>query len=322
VGGLAQTGRDLARLPARIGKLAQATSNTKTDRKRLHRQLRSFDRRLRRLDRRLERIERLTRDQLRGMLFALVAEDADNRRRLYGLRGRPEYAQAFVEDEPLVSVSVPTLGRPELFSRSLPSILNQSYERLEVIVVGDHTGPEVAHRVASLGDPRVIFRNLTQRLVLDNDPRRHHRVGSTMARNEAFRMATGQWLVAFDDDDLMYPDHVRTLLEAARSQRLEVAYGRYHAVYADGIRVERGFFPPAGCDNTTGKLGESFHWQSALYHQGLRFFERELVAVALRRAGDDYLAERMLRAGVRFGMVDDFVCEYRLRKPAPPSGRP
>jgi hypothetical protein len=43
---------------------------------------------------------------------------------------------------------------------------------------------------------------------------------------------------------------------------------------------------------------------------GLRFFERELVAAALGLPGDWFLLDRMLRAGVRFGYVEELVFDY------------
>jgi glycosyltransferase involved in cell wall biosynthesis len=237
-----------------------------------------------------------------SMLHALVAEDAENRRRLWDLRESPEYEQAFSEAEPLVSVAIATYDRPQLLrDRVLPSVLGQTYANLEVIVVGDHAGPEVEDAVASFGDPRLRYRNLSQRIVVGGDPEQHWYVASTMARNEAFRMARGRWLVSFDDDDLMYADHVRTLLDAARARRVEVAYGRLRTVLGDGSSFELGDFPPRR---------EQFGWQGAVFHSGLRFFERELVAAALKVPGDWFLLERMLRAGVRFGMSPEVVCDY------------
>jgi glycosyltransferase involved in cell wall biosynthesis len=168
-------------------------------------------------------------------------------------------------------------------------------------VVGDHAGDEVAEAVASFADPRLRYHNLSQRIVAHTDPARHWYVASTMARNEAFRMARGRWLVSFDDDDLMYPEHVRKLLEEARSRRLEVAYGRLRTILSDGSSFELGDFPPRR---------EQFGWQGAVYHAGLRFFERELVAAALEVPGDWFLLERMLRACVRFGMSAALVCDY------------
>jgi ATP-dependent helicase YprA (DUF1998 family) len=74
-----------------------------------------------------------------------------------------------------------------------------------------------------------------------------------------------------------------------------VAYGRVQALRENEPPIEVGGFPP--------QLGQ-FTWAAGIHHAGLRFLHRELHAADLEVPGDWYLAERMLRIGVRFGMVD------------------
>jgi glycosyltransferase involved in cell wall biosynthesis len=234
-------------------------------------------------------------------LRAILDEEADNRRRLYNLRADPAYGEPFTDPNPLVSVTVATIGRPALADRALPSLLGQTHTHLEVIVVGDAVSPEVAETVAASGDSRVHYSNLSQRIIAHTHPRRHWLAGSAMARNEATRLARGRWLVHFDDDDNLRPDAIASLLELAREQRSEVAYGGFEEHRPDGqSSTGIGFPPRLGC----------FSWAGALMHGGLRFFERELVTADLEMPGDMYLLERMLRTGVRFALLDDVVLDY------------
>jgi hypothetical protein len=126
-------------------------------------------------------------------------------------------------------------------------------------------------------------------------------VGSTMPRNEAARRARGAWVLHFDDDDTLRPDAVASLLALARDTRAEVVYGGFDHHPASGASTAVIEFPPA-----EGRFG----WQGALAHGGLRFFERELVAAQLGLPGDVYLLGRMLRAGVRFALLDRVVWDY------------
>jgi hypothetical protein len=142
---------------------------------------------------------------------------------------------------------------------------------------------------------------VTQRIVPHPDPTRHWLVASTMARNEAARRARGAWLLHFDDDDTLRPDTVAALLALARESRAEVVYGGFVEHDPQGPSVTRIAFPPV-----QGQFG----WQGALAHGGLRFFERELVAAHLGLPGDGYMLQRMLRAGVRFALLDRVVWDY------------
>ena len=234
--------------------------------------------------------------EVRPLLRAIVSEEADNRRRLHALRAEQQYPLAWTEAAPLVSVTMATRDRPGLLvERSLPAILGQTHGELEVIVVGDHADEATAEAVRSLGDSRLVYRNLTQRLRFTEDPQALWLVGSTMARNEANRHARGRWIVSVDDDDAIRPDCVERLLKVARESRSECVYGRVE-VHRDGERpFELCSFPPS--------QGQ-FTWAAGMCHSGLRFFERELFAANLGLPGDWFLAERMLRAGARFAMVD------------------
>ena len=249
---------------------------------------------------RLEQLELLS-GEMRAAVRALAWRETENRERLYALRAAPEYDAAWTEARPLVSVTIATRDRPELLAtRSLPSILAQTYPALEVVVVGDHADESTANAIRAVSDSRVVYRNLTQQLHFADDSWRRWLVAATMARNEAYRIARGRWLVCFDDDDAMRPDHIERLLARAREDRLEAVYGRAEIRRAGEAPFAIGSFPPS--------LGD-FTWAAGMHHAGLRFLGRELFAADFGVPGDWFLAERMLRAGVRFGMVDSILAD-------------
>ena len=55
----------------------------------------------------------------------------------------------------LVSVVVPTLDRPKLLLRAIDSVLRQTHQEIEVIVVVDRPDPDTVSAVRSLDDPRL-----------------------------------------------------------------------------------------------------------------------------------------------------------------------
>jgi glycosyltransferase involved in cell wall biosynthesis len=237
--------------------------------------------------------------QLLGAIEAIQDRETDNRRELRSLRSSKDYRQAYVEDEPLVSVTIPTWrNHRALADISIPSVLAQTYQRFEIVVVGDAAPPETERAVASFGDPRIRFVNLTQRGPYPYDPTRRWYVAGVPAINEAAQLARGSWIAPHNDDDEFTPDHIEVLLATARARLCEVVYGRFSTVPSKTGSTIRGLFPP--------ELG-AFTWQAAIYHAGLRFFEMELGDAWFDRPGDWSLCRRMLLAGVRFAMVDDVV---------------
>ena len=110
------------------------------------------------------------RGDLAHALRALAAGETENRRWLAGLRESAEYERAWTEARPLVSVTVATLGRPELTSRALPSILAQSHGKLEAIVASDGAPPGTEASVTGLGDERLRYLDLGPPPDLDRRP--------------------------------------------------------------------------------------------------------------------------------------------------------
>ena len=239
------------------------------------------------------------REDLRDSLRALAANETRNRRLLEAVREEAGYQRAWDDDRPLVSVTVATIGRPELISRSLPSILAQSHEHMEVIVGADGASSETESAVAALGDPRIRYLDLGPRQTWTDDPVKLWMAAATRARNASAAAAGGSWIVEFDDDDAMRPECLEALLDLARGSRAEAVYGQ--------VRQHTGPEPRDLCAFPPRHGG--FSWAAGMYHAGLRFFGRELLAADLGLPGDWWLAERMLRAGVRFAMRDEVLCD-------------
>jgi Glycosyl transferase family 2 len=229
-------------------------------------------------------------------------QDAQSRAALWSLRSTPEYEAAFEDPEPLVSIVITTyLNWPLLRDRCLPSVLAQTYERWEAIVVGDAAPDDARQVVESFGDKRIRFVNLPYRGPYPDDPLDAWHVSGTTPWNTGLALAHGSWIGSNSDDDALRPNYVESLLTHAREQRAEVPYGCLDFRFPDGHRQTLGKFPP-----TMG------HWgtQASLLHAGLRFLPMEPTDWVFGIPNDVSLLERMLRIGVRFSFLDEPVVDY------------
>jgi glycosyltransferase involved in cell wall biosynthesis len=108
---------------------------------------------------------------------------------------------------PFVSAVIPTRNRPELVLRAVQSVLTQTYENLEAIVVID--GPDAVTRAAlgAIVDPRLRVVEL------------QHSVGGSDARNRGVREARGEWVALLDDDDEWLPSKIEKQVDVAVRSR-------------------------------------------------------------------------------------------------------
>jgi glycosyltransferase involved in cell wall biosynthesis len=108
--------------------------------------------------------------------------------------------------KPLVSVVIPTRGRPHLVLRAIRCALRQTEQRIEVVVVID--GPDAATEAEldRIADSRLLRVSL-------EEP-----VGGAEARNVGVRAARGDWIALLDDDDEWLPNKLAAQLEAAQAE--------------------------------------------------------------------------------------------------------
>jgi hypothetical protein len=248
-------------------------------------------------------------DRIQDILQVLYDREPEMRERLRRLRGEAAYERAFDEPEPLVSVVIPTYDRGRLLiDRAIPSVLAQSYKNIEIVVVGDCAPEDTGRWLAELDDARITYQNLSYRGPYPRDRRDLWHVAGIPPRNLGVALARGSWIAPLDDDDAFHIHHIERLLELARRDRHEVAYGKLRCLMNDGSEFPLGTYPP--------EIGQ-FGWQSAIFHAGLRFFEMELADALFFSPADWSLCRRMLRSGVRFGMLDEVVTDHYESRFAP-----
>ena len=106
---------------------------------------------------------------------------------------------------PEVSVIVPTHRRSDLVRRAVASVLAQSFDSLEVVVVVDGSDPKTEAWLAEHPDPRLRF-------VVAASP-----VGGSGARNLGLAESRGEWIALLDDDDEWLPDKLAVQLPRMRN---------------------------------------------------------------------------------------------------------
>lgn len=147
-----------------------------------------------------------------------------------------EAAQRCAEPEPLVSVILPTRDRAKVLAAAVASVLAQSHQRLELIIIDDGSRDGTAALLAALRDPRIR--------VIDGGGK-----GVAYARNLGLAARRGGYVFYLDSDNVWHPNHIRNLLTAMRISGADCAY--------DILRMVRPNAP-------NRYLAESFDWNECL----------------------------------------------------------
>ena len=119
-----------------------------------------------------------------------------------------------IPSHPLVTVIVNTYNRSRLLTeRCIPSILKQTYDNFELIIVGDGCTDETEELVSQIKDPRLSFYNLPERGRYPSDPTRRWMVAGTTPANKALSLAQGDFITHLDDDDEYVLDRLEKLVK-------------------------------------------------------------------------------------------------------------
>ena len=116
----------------------------------------------------------------------------------------------------MVSVVIPAYNAEKSLKRCIESVLDQTYEYIEIILVNDGSKDETETIAKNFGDRvRYIFQN---------------NQGETAARNTGFALAQGEFVSFIDHDDYWHPEFIQKCVEFLNkhSESVAVSVGSEH----------------------------------------------------------------------------------------------
>ena len=108
-----------------------------------------------------------------------------------------------INEQPLVTVYIPTFNRLELLQRAVESVRNQTYKNLEIIVVDDCSTDGTQKYLAQLAkeDSRVRY------FLKEKNS------GACVSRNIAIENAKGEFITGLDDDDYFMENRINIFVD-------------------------------------------------------------------------------------------------------------
>jgi len=115
---------------------------------------------------------------------------------------RLSHQQNGLSHAPLVTAVVPVFNKVDTVYRSIASVCNQTYERLEILVVDDGSQDSSVNEVKRIRDHRI-------RIITQSNQ------GQSAARNRGIELASGKFIAFLDADDTWDSDHLESLISLA-----------------------------------------------------------------------------------------------------------
>lgn len=126
-----------------------------------------------------------------------------------------------------VSVIIPTYKRPDTIKRAVDSVINQTYQNVEVIVVDDNP-PESEERKRTQTAMSEYKNNPKVSYILHPQNK-----NGSAARNTGLRNANGEFIMFLDDDDEFLPEKVERQLKVMqdKDETWGASYAGFEKIY-------------------------------------------------------------------------------------------
>jgi glycosyltransferase involved in cell wall biosynthesis len=136
----------------------------------------------------------------------------------------------------LISVVIPAYKRGHIIERAIRSILGQTYQDFEILVVDDGSRDDTESVVAALSkeEPRVRY--------FCHDTNR----GAQAARNTGAKAAQGEWIAFLDSDDYFTPNSLEMRILTARSEGVKVIHSECQVLRKGESMTAYGISPLNG----------------------------------------------------------------------------
>ena len=211
----------------------------------------------------------------------------------------------------LISVVIPTYGRPHFLKRAIESVRAQTYKNVEIIVVDDNDPQtETRQQTAVVMKEYESFDNI---IYLQHE---FNKNGSA-ARNTGLRIAKGDYITFLDDDDEMRPQRLATLYNKMESldETWICCYSGFSKLKANGSVDICG-------ENRSGELYREALMRSLYFCPGSNLFARTEYVRKINGFDEDFsrnqdleFLARLLEFGKLANVAEDtLIIHYENRK--------
>ncbi|MGV3345108.1 glycosyltransferase family 2 protein [Enterobacteriaceae bacterium LUAb1] len=133
-------------------------------------------------------------------------------------------------ENPLISVIIPSYGRPDSLPQAIQSVLDQTCQDIEILVVNDN--PQTSVFFAATNDVKKQFMEDSRVRILADGVNR----GGSGARNAGILQSKGEFISFLDDDDIYFANKLECQLTHLRENNLDVSVCDM-VIHRDGIPV-------------------------------------------------------------------------------------
>ncbi len=198
----------------------------------------------------------------------------------------------------LISIIMPTYNCAKFIKETIQSVINQTYENWELVIVDDCSNDNTEEIVASFNDKRIKYHRLEKNS------------GAAVARTTAMKMATGNYMAFLDSDDLWKDNKLEKQLEFMKKNNYNFTCTAYEQIDEEGHQLNKIIKTKKKANYNRILLDCPVGNSTVMYNvDNLGKFE----VPNIRKRNDDALWLQILKKEKFIYGMPDVLMEYRIR---------
>ena len=201
---------------------------------------------------------------------------------------------------PLVSVIMSTYNRESMLKESIDSVLTQTFEDIEFIIINDASTDSTQSIIENYNDSRI-------RLYSNNQ-----NCGCTFNYHNANNLATGKYVAHIDDDDLFLKDKLQKQVDfLERNSDIDMV-GTYIETFGEGVRPSWVFYSKPEEISFLMNIYNPICHSSVMYRKS--FIDRHGINYdILKKCAQDYdFYKQFILNGAKIANIDEILVKYRM----------
>ena len=187
-----------------------------------------------------------------------------------------------------VTVIIPTYKRSESLCRAINSVLNQTYENLEIIVVDDNDKDSEYRKINEQKLEK--YNKLKNFKYIRHDKNKN----GAAARNTGIVAAEGEYIAFLDDDDYFFPDRIEKCVNILENNK------KYGGVYTSVALKQGSKIINVINSKLSGNLALNFLKQEPLLGTGSNIFIKKEIIDKIGFFDEKFLRHQDIEYMVRF----------------------
>lgn len=202
-------------------------------------------------------------------------------------------------DNALVSIVTPVYKAEKYIKETIQSVLNQTYENFELILIDDCSPDNSAIVIKDIAkkDSRIKYVKLEKNS------------GAAVARNKGIELAQGRYIAFIDSDDKWYPEKLDKQINFMEDNKVAFTYTKFEMINDDG-----------SLKNEAAKLPEKLNYKGLLKNTAIAcstvVIDRKLIGdfnMPLVRKGQDTATWLKILRNYEYAyLVNQTLNQYRL----------